>query len=487
MHSGSRKDVEIHDNSWAEGDGLDSGIFETGSCSVDWGMDALGGIDTAYVELISGWMQLSRQGGVTVTMEMNWFMKVFFSIVCVGCCFGSIGAKGPPVCEASDPIKVVRGLCVIADFADKKLENYGGVYPSEAVKSEAEIRSILDGMESHWAWMSLNKHHYRWDMVRITLDQEFRPDAFSDWQEFRGAVVEKAKPMVKLSDYDANLDGVVDSVFIIAACDDEQYDWLMGGRSIVNDFDTFCDGQASESIRKRAIGNFSQVLAYGVINGEQSAIFGDFDNIGYLSLMSDSWATPPFGFSSLERFKMGWLKPRVINKTKKGVLLRPAEENMEAVLVYSALPWEYFLIEYRVRPDSGYGSAPGYPDYDGLAIYHVNLYWQIETKRRTPLIRLEKPCISPGYGNSPAATDLWYPGNPYMRKPFEGRPDYNVPQVLFTVDNLRYTKDGIRFDILMDDEGTLPVSRICIFLMVVIIGLLLALRSDLKMKRNRKA
>jgi len=350
-------------------------------------------------------------------------------------------------------VRNVKGLCVIVDFANNRLENYQGDHPSDAVKSEAEIKEILNTMESHWAWMSLNTHFYEWDIHRITLDQRLGPNAFEGWWEYRDAVADKVKQVVNPADYDANRDGIMDTVFMIGSINDAEYSWAVGGRSINNGIDCFHDGQASQSIRVRAIGNFNHEAGHTRINGEQPDVYGDYDTLGYLTVMSNSWPTPAHGFSAFERCAMGWVSPQIITRTQRGVVLRPAELHLEAVKIPTRNPAEYWLIEFRDKPDSGFGSSQDYPDFRGLAIYHVNTNRQDGGNfQNPPFLRLEKPGKNPGYGTQPRKNDLWAPGNRDMTGPYVGRTESDPNQVYFTVENLSYTNDGMRFDVVIKES-----------------------------------
>lgn len=352
-------------------------------------------------------------------------------------------------------VRNVKGLCVIVDFANHRLENYQGNYQSEAIKSEAEIKEILNTMESHWAWMSLNTHFYEWDIHRITLDQRLGPNAFEGWWEYRDAVADKVKHVVNPADYDANRDGIMDTVFMIGSINDAEYSWAIGGRSINNGIDCFHDGQASQSIRVRAIGNFNHEAGHTRINGEQPDVYGDYDTLGYLTVMSNSWPTPAHGFSAFERCAMGWVSPQIITRTQRGILLRPAELHLEAIKIPTRNPAEYWLIEFRDKPESGFGSSQDYPDFRGLAIYHVNTNRQDGGNfQNPPFLRLEKPGKNPGYGTQPRKNDLWAPGNRDVTGPYVGRTESDPNQVYFTVENLSYTNDGMQFDVVIKESQT---------------------------------
>lgn len=145
-----------------------------------------------------------------------------------------------------------------------------------------------------------------------------------------------------------------------------------------------------------------------------------------------------------------------ISHGRKGVRLRAAEYHLEAIKIPTPVPHEYYLIEFRDKPESGFGSDMRIPDHRGLAIYHVNLSRTMRDNNGIPpMIRLEAPDGQLGYGTTPDTSDFWYPGNPVMRGAFQARADYNPNEVLFTLGNLSFTDQGIRFDIEFH-KGTPP-------------------------------
>jgi hypothetical protein len=338
-----------------------------------------------------------------------------------------------------------RALCVIADFADTALEDYSGMYP-DAIRSEADLQAILADMESHWAWLSQGAETVLWDLVRVRLAQGLTSSAFADWGAFRTAVAQAALGQVAVEDYDSDGDGVLDVLYIIASCGDAEYDYLIGGASRNGGAAVFVDGQASLSLRVRATGNFNHETGhcFGLPD-----IYGDYDTIHYLTLMSDSWPVPPNGLTSWEKAKLGWMEPRRVEESMAGIVLYPAEDNFQAVVVPTLRPSEFFLIEYRRRPSSGFGSDP-WVQFDGLAIYHIlEARMSSGNNRVLPqLLRLEPPDGNYDEYDDPMLTDFWYPGNPRIAGSFEGHPYYNQAAIACGVGNLERTEDGgMRFDV----------------------------------------
>jgi hypothetical protein len=170
-----------------------------------------------------------------------------------------------------------------------------------------------------------------------------------------------------------------------------------------------------------------------------------------LSLMDNAWALPAVGFSAIDRFQLGWLGPRVIDKSTSGITLRPAEAHLEAVLVPGVQPFEYVLIEYRKKPDSGFGSSGS--TYDGLAVYHV-YDASLSNGSLIPFEALEPADGILPYGSMMDAGDLWYPGNTKMLDAFRGKTYYGGAEFV-SMRNLARTADGISFDVTYT-PATLP-------------------------------
>lgn len=143
------------------------------------------------------------------------------------------------------------------------------------------------------------------------------------------------------------------------------------------------------------------------------------------------------------------MEPRRIEESTTGIVLYPAEDNFQAIVVPTLRPSEFFLIEYRLRPLGGFGSTPPVR-FDGLAIYHI-----LEARMGTgddrvlpQLIRIEPPDGNYEHYDAPALTDFWYPGNPKITGPFKGHPYYSQNAVACEVAHLERTGDGgMRFDI----------------------------------------
>lgn len=335
-----------------------------------------------------------------------------------------------------------RGLAVIADFSDAKLENWQG----DGIHNVSELNSQLRKMEEHWAWLSRGQETFQWDVIRITLPVPLQADAYSGWDTYRNAVGALARQQVDVSKYDANHDGVIDTAWIIASNQGMNFDYLIGGTSSNGGANSFVDSQSGLSITSGATGNFNHEVAHtlGVPD-----LYGDYETFHYLTVMSDSWALPPQDFTAYERTLMGWLTPRVLDRGSQNVHLSSSANKMEAVRIDTSRPSEYFLIEYRRRPDSGFGSNA--PPYNGLAVYHVfegSNQWE-----DPPLMKLEAAdgVIAPN--DVPELTDFLFLDNPVMKRPLVLRSYFGGDEV-FRIDNLYRTGgDGLGFNVLVAPRG----------------------------------
>jgi hypothetical protein len=155
---------------------------------------------------------------------------------------------------------------------------------------------------------------------------------------------------------------------------------------------------------------------------------------------------------------LDWVKPRVIGQGAYQIHLSSNDQRMEVVRVSTSRASEYFLIEYRHRPDSGFGSNPLSLSYNGLAVYHV-----LENSNQgvdPPLLKLE---AADGYiapDTQPQLNDFLYPENPTMRRPFVLRSYFGGREVL-RINNLQWAHDGgLVFDIKVSPIKTTPANNL---------------------------
>jgi M6 family metalloprotease-like protein len=354
---------------------------------------------------------------------------------------------GVPQGSLASPVARRKGLAVVADFADARLEDWQG----PGIKNVAQLEDQLRRMEEHWAWLSRGLETFSWDVARVTLPVDLRPDAYAGWGEYRDVVASLARRTVDVPRYDLNHDGVIDTMWVIASSNGcTGCDFIIGGASRNAGANIFVDGQDSLSVAVGATGNFNHEAAHTIGVPD---LYGPYGTISYLSVMADSWANPPNDFTSYERALLGWVEPQPVGRTRRNLTLSPRDGGRRAIRVPTAHQPEYFLIEHRRRTASGFGSTAPVP-YDGLAVYHV-----LEGSGQNtdpPLLKLEPADGSIRPDTSPEQTDLFYPGNPGMRMPVVFR-SYFGNQSVFRLVNLRRTRDGgLAFDIEIAPSGLPP-------------------------------
>ena len=337
---------------------------------------------------------------------------------------------GSTFTEASSRRKISWGLAVVVDFANSKLEDYIADQNSTAIHNVQDIRKRLDLMESHWLWMSRGVHQVEWVIERVTLDQRLAPNAFDNsWITFREAVATKIRNKVRLSDYDSNLDEILDHAWLILAAKNTEPEgpfwYMVGGRSMHNNVDIFADGQGGLAVNVSCTGCFNHEVAHTKVF-DLGDLYGDFSNLGGLSLMSYPWGESPehrIGLLGFDMMKVGWSQPLVFNEDAVtggfGIVLKPMEDpDGQAVLLKAGdNDNEYFMLEYRKRVAS-------WLDIDGIIITHVVASkWNTTGNRaEPPLIQVEAADGLLQYNAEwPTANSFWYPENENMPKAFIGR------------------------------------------------------------------
>ena len=336
-----------------------------------------------------------------------------------------------------------KGLCVVVDFADKHLEDWQG----QGMRSLQDVTAQLHEMEAHWNWLSRGLENTQWNLIRVELPQNLTSAAYPGFNEFRDAVVLLAKQQIDVADYDVDGDGVIDAIWAIAADNGITTQFLNGGTSQNQGANIFVDGQDDDSVKGRVTGNFNHEFAHTV--GIQD-LYGDYGTLQDLSLMANSWPLPPNDFSAFERIKLGWVAPLVIDHATADIIVPDANDHLFAIKIPTARPEEYFLVEYRKRPASGYASAASF-DFDGLAVYHV--FEASDQNVDPPLLKLEPADGTSEVNQSPVPNDLAFPGNPDMVMPMELR-TYFGGGALFHLDNVRRTPDGsLEFDLGVCSTG----------------------------------
>jgi hypothetical protein len=338
-----------------------------------------------------------------------------------------------------------RGLAIITDFADRRLEDWTG----GGISSVGDLSEQLLSMEQHWGWLSRGLEIFAWDVIRIELPRPAVADAYPGWDAFRDAAITLARQQVQTAEYDVNSDGIIDAAWLVVSSGDVSVPFAIGGMSRNAGANLFVDGQASLSVRSKATGNFTHEVGHCLGLPD---LYGTYSTIGDLTVMGFSWWLPPADFSAYERIKLGWVTPQIVSETRAGVWLPSANDHFAAVMIPTIRPSEYFLIEYRAPPSSGFGSVPS--NYRGLAVYHVlegSSMWQ-----DPPLVKLEPAdgSIQPEHAIDPH--DFLYPENPAMRLPMMFRSYYHDGDEVFRIDSVAWRNGGLAFDIVIAELAAIP-------------------------------
>jgi M6 family metalloprotease-like protein len=331
-----------------------------------------------------------------------------------------------------------KGIAIITDFADRRLEDWTGV----GFRSVADVRAQLAEMERYWTWLSRDLEKFQWDIVRIQLPQDANADAYPNWIAFRETVVALARQQVATRDYDVDSDDEIDALWVIVSSGSESVPFAIGGASGNGGACVFVDGQASGSVEAGATGNFTH--EFGHCLGFPD-MYGTYSTLNKLTVMNDPWALPPQDFSAYERVALGWVRPQLVGTTTYGVWLPSANDNFAAVKIPTTRPNEYFLIEYRNPPATGYGSAT--QGYRGLAVYHVLA--ESSMGQDPPVVKLEPAdgTIAPNQPLDP--NDFVYPENPELLRPLILRSYYGDRDAVFQIENVVWRDGGLAFDVLI--------------------------------------
>lgn len=341
-----------------------------------------------------------------------------------------------------------NALCVVVDFSDYSLEDYSGSVIN-AVTTIEGINQLLSEMELHWFWLSNGYEEISWNLIRIQMDESLSTTSYDNWVDFRTAVVNKALLNIDISEYDYNSDNICDSMWIFVANNGYEYDYLVGGASHNGGIDevhdganVFVDTQTNLSVTSGSYGNFNHEVGH---NFGLPDLYGEFDNIHYLSLMSDSWRKPANNFTCWEKYQLGWLDPIIINEDRSNIVLSPSEEELNAVLIETEFVNEFFMIEYRKKPSSGYGSGVNI-EYNGLTIYHINENTNSYNNNSLPqLIHLER--IDNLLTTPPVEDDFLNPDKVENSSNLNLKTYYSS-EYLFEINNLKWDEnDNILFDI----------------------------------------
>jgi M6 family metalloprotease-like protein len=325
-----------------------------------------------------------------------------------------VGGSDPSDAPSGGPATL--GLAVVVDFPTSQLESY--TQDATAIRNVDDLRKKLDQMESHWSWMSWDSHRVEWAIERITMDQDYAPNAYgNNWVTFRDELAAKLLAKVRIADYDSNGDGILDHVWFVLASKNatggDGFVFSIGGRSMHKGVDMFVDGQGAFAVTDNCIGCFNHKVGHTDAVG-RGDIYGDFNNLGSVSIMSYPWGSNPGGFLAVEHMELGWIDVLRISEDATDVCASTMEDasapfSYRAVLIETGDPDEFFMLEDRKRPASGWGSGWSF-DADGILITHI-LTTGSNSAGPNPYIRIEPADGSLPYGKWPTEADLWQSGD----------------------------------------------------------------------------
>jgi hypothetical protein len=284
--------------------------------------------------------------------------------VTTGC--GNSSSEEPAPDAGNDALEQApgrRALAVIADFAGARLEDWQG----PGFTDLTQVNAQLGEMTEHWRFLRRGLETIGWTVVRVELPQAVSDGAFATTDAFREQVLQLARAQIDAADFDVDGDGVLDTVWIIASTGGHSPPWLTGGISRDGGANVFVDCQGSGRVQAGLTGDFNHDVAE--TRGLRD-LHGSLSNIGDLSLMASSSREPPNDFSAFDRMHLGWLAPRMVEPGATTIDIADANTALVAYEVPTARPDEYFLLEYRRRPASGYASAANLPA-EGIVVYHV--------------------------------------------------------------------------------------------------------------------
>ncbi|MBN1217105.1 MAG: hypothetical protein JXA99_16920 [Candidatus Lokiarchaeota archaeon] len=330
----------------------------------------------------------------------------------------------------SDIPTIRRGLCVVTDFYDFKLEQL-----DTSINSIGEIRTLLDTSKAQWEQMSQRKESTVWDIIRMRLPQKLTQNAFEHPTFYREWVINTLQQQLGKLLTNCNL------IYIIPSAPVNRYsfDIILDGLSIDGGFKNFILNLASS----RTIPEF---INYKWGYALDQIYLGNYDEtLQEFSLMSGKFGVSSTNimFSAFEKIKLGWVNPQIITKSTNDIELRPAEQYLEVVKI-SVSPTEYFLVEYRQKPDLSNSF-----EFDGLVVYYINESVLPSDSGRIfirPDVHIQTVSAR-DYPEAVEPIDVWYPDNPESPGMLDVYFMHNAYISGFRMENLTWSEEGILFDI----------------------------------------
>lgn len=293
----------------------------------------------------------------------------------------------------------VTGLILLVEYQDVKLtqsatkEHYEALCNEKGYSSEAAHGSVLD----YFTDQSNGAFTPSFDVFGpLTLPRERAYYGAGDnglVNQFRDAALEADRMGLDFSKYNINNDGFVDFLFVIFAGHGEAqggpYESVWPAMQDLSNyvFDYFdglnlgvaacsCELKGSEGTDLDGISTicheFSHILGLADIYDTSNTGFGhgmshyDIMDIG---TYNDNFVTPS-GYTAMDKFTLGWIKPRTLETSQKDVTLAPFNESHDAIFIVNpANPDEYYTLENRQQQGwdkgiPGHGLVISYCHYD---------------------------------------------------------------------------------------------------------------------------
>lgn len=299
-----------------------------------------------------------------------------------------------------------KGLIILVNFTNKKFTFTRDDFKALANEKGYNKNNAKGSVSDYFREQSYGKFELEFDVVGpYDLSHEISYYGNNDDNnddvlpgEMITEAVKLADKDVNFADYDWNLDGEVDQVYILyAGYSEEQgapsyniysHEWDLesakhfnngGNGSILLDnvwINTYaCSSELKDFRGKKMNGigtichEFSHCLGLpDLYDTDNSSTFGmrSWSIMDYGSYNGDSHR--PCGYTSYERWQAGWLEPVELTTTTTVTDMKPITDTPEAYVIYNdANHDEYYLLENRQLTswdDAGYGH--------GLLILHVD-------------------------------------------------------------------------------------------------------------------
>ena len=295
----------------------------------------------------------------------------------------------------------VRGLIVLAQYQDVKFSKEGTLekFQSMAMSDNYKGENAPGSMREYFVTQSSGQFTPEFDVVGpVTLPQNRVYYGGSDSGQERipemmkdAATLAHEQFGVDFTKYDANNDGYVDFFYVIFA----GYGQAQGGPTesvwpcavdltydvSIPGFDGMYLGKTACSCELKG-GTGTEIDGIGTFCHEFSHILGlpdiydtEYTNrygMGHYDIMDrggyNNDGRTPAGYTAMDKYTVGWLKPTVLEETAQELKLEDLTESNKAYFIVSAKDKnEYYTLENR-QPTKWDAALPGH----GLVISHIS-------------------------------------------------------------------------------------------------------------------